>query len=67
MSLDDGSSVATQDRHEDDLQPITGRTVADSTTIQAVVDKSFDDFYGPDTPTDPLLSASGDYLTMGRV
>ena len=55
-SLDDGSSVATQDRHEDDLQPITGRTVADSTTIQAVVDKSFDDFYGPGRSHRPYYS-----------
>jgi hypothetical protein len=52
-SLDDGLSVATPDRQEDELQPVTGRAVADSTTIQAVVDKSFDDFYGPDAPTDP--------------
>ena len=53
VSLDDGLLVATQDRQEDELRPNTDRAVADSTTIQAVVDKSFDDFYGPVAPTDP--------------
>ena len=52
-SLDDGSLAATQDRQEDKLRPNTGRAMADSTTIQAVVDKWFNDFYGPDAPTNP--------------
>ena len=52
-SLDDASLVATSDHQGDELRPVTGKAGADSTTIQAVVDKSFNDFYGPDAPTDP--------------
>jgi len=52
-AFDDASSVATPDRPGEKLRPVEGRKVDDSATIQAVVNKSFDDFYGPDAPSDP--------------
>ena len=51
-ALDNASSVAIPDRHGDELRPVAGRAAA-SATIQAVIGKSFDDFYGPGAPTDP--------------
>ena len=50
-AFDDASSVATPDRPGEELRPVKGRKVDDSATIQAVVNKSFDDFYGPDAPS----------------
>ena len=46
-------SVATPDRHGDELRPVAGRAVADSATIKAFIGKSLDEFFGPGTPTDP--------------
>ena len=52
-AFDNASSVATPDCPGEELRPVEGRKVDDSATIQAVVNKLFDDFYGPDTPSDP--------------
>jgi len=52
-AFDDALSVATPDRPGDELRPVEGRKAMDTATIQAVVNKSFDDFYGPDAPSDP--------------
>ena len=52
-AFDDASLVATPDRPGDELRPVEGGKGIDSATIQAVVNKSFDDFYGPDAPSDP--------------
>jgi hypothetical protein len=52
-AFDDASSVATPDRPGEELRPIEGRKIDDSTTIQVVVNNSFEDFYGPDAPSDP--------------
>ncbi len=52
-AFNDALSVATSDRPGMKLRPVEGRRVVDSATIQAVVNKSFDDFYGPDAPSDP--------------
>jgi len=45
--------MRSPDRPGEELRPVEGRKVDDLATIQAVVNKSFDDFYGPDAPSDP--------------
>ena len=52
-ALDDASLVATPDRHGDELRPVVGTAVANSMSIKAFIDKLFDEFFGPDAPTDP--------------
>jgi len=52
-AFDDESSVATPDGPGEELRPVEGRKVDSSATILVVVNKSFDDFYGPDAPSDP--------------
>ncbi len=52
-AFNDASSVATPDRPRNELRPVEGRKADDLATIQAVVNKSFDDFYGLDALSDP--------------
>ncbi len=52
-AFDNASLVATPDRPGEELRPVEGRKVDNLATIQAVVNKSFDEFYGPDAPSDP--------------
>jgi hypothetical protein len=52
-ALDDALSVATPDHHGDELRPVAGATVADSTGIKDFIDKLFNEFFGPDAPPDP--------------
>ena len=52
-ALDDASSVESPDCHGDELRPVAGTTVADTASIKALIDKSFDEFFGPDAPPAP--------------
>ena len=49
-ALDDALSVESPDRHGDELRPIVGMRVADTASIKALIDKLFDEFFGPDAP-----------------
>ena len=52
-ALDDTSSVGTPERHVDELRPFAGSVAADSESLQAILDKSFDEFFGPESPPAP--------------
>ena len=67
-ALDNASLVATPDRHGDELRPVAGTAVADSTGIKDFIDKLFDEFFGPDAPTDPTpLRIKGLFNDEARV
>jgi hypothetical protein len=51
--LDNGSSVETTERHSDELRPVAGSVATDLESIRALLDKSFDEFFGPDSPPAP--------------
>jgi len=52
-ALDDGSLVGTPESHGNELRPVAGSVAADSESIRALLDKSFDEFFGPDSPPAP--------------
>ena len=52
-ALDEALSVETPDRHGDELRPVAGTAVADSASIKAIIDKLFEEFFGPDAPPAP--------------
>ena len=52
-ALDDASSVETPDRHGDGLRTVAGIAAADAESIKALLDKSFDEFFGPDSSPAP--------------
>ena len=52
-ALDDDSSVETPDRHGDELRPVSGTTVAAPASIKALIDKLYDEVFGPDAPPAP--------------
>ena len=67
-ALDEALSVETLDRHGDELRPVAGTAVADSTGIKDFIDKLFDEFFGPDAPTDPTpLRIKGLFNDEARV
>jgi hypothetical protein len=51
--IDDGSSVGTPERPSIELRPVAGSVAADSESIRALLDKSFDEFFGPNSPPAP--------------
>jgi len=51
--LDDGSSVGTTERHSNELRPVAGSVAADLGSIRALLEKSFNEFFGPDSPPAP--------------
>ena len=52
-ALDDTSSVETPDRQGNELRTIASIAATDYVSIQALINKSFDDFFGPDSPPAP--------------
>ena len=52
-ALDDVLLVATPDRNGDELRPVAGTAAADSESIKALLNKLFDEFFGPDSPPMP--------------
>ena len=52
-ALDDASLVATPDRNGDELRLVAGTAATDSESIKALLDKLFDEFFGPDSPPAP--------------
>ena len=52
-ALDDTSTVGTPERHVDELRPFAGSVAADSESLRAILDKSFDEFFGPESPPAP--------------
>ncbi len=51
--LDDGSLVGTTERHSNELRPVAGSVATNLESIRALLDKSFDEFFGPDSPPAP--------------
>ena len=51
--LDNRLSVGTPERPSVELRPVAGSVAADSESIPALLDKSFDEFFGPDSPPAP--------------
>jgi hypothetical protein len=64
-ALDDTSSVGTPECHGDELRPVADSVDADSESLRALLDKSFDEFLAPTPPQRLLLSASRAYSTLG--
>ena len=64
-ALDDTSSVGTPERHGDELRPVADSVDADSESLRALLDKSFDEFLAPTPPQRLLLSASRAYSMLG--
>ena len=52
-ALNDTSSVETPDRQGNELRTIASIAATDYVSIQALINKSFDDFFGPDSPPAP--------------
>ena len=52
-ALDDTSSVETPERQGNELRTIASLAATDYGSIQALLDKSFDEFFGPDSPPAP--------------
>ena len=52
-ALDNASLVETPDCHGDGLRTVTGIATADAESIKALLGKSFDEFFGPDSSPVP--------------